>query len=304
MRDALYSRPPENIVDTPATRRDMASFKASARSLDQGVGTVLNALEEHGLVDNTLVILTTDHGLAFPDAKATMFDRGIGVLLLMRGPGGFDGRPGHRLARQPTRPVSDDLRRRRDRPPDWLEGTSLLPLVRGEVDEVHDEIFAEVTYHAAYEPQRAVRTTRYKYVRRYDDRHPGRVLRQRRRRARPRTCCSRRAGPRSSLRRRRSTTCGSTRPKGSNRIDDPALADVARRPAEPPARLDGPHRRPVARRTRVARARDGVQHRRSALGRGADEFRSARAVMSEGQVAGRRSRSFAIAVIWSSSVPA
>ena len=69
----------------------MASFKASARSLDQGVGTVLNALEEHGLVDNTLVIMTTDHGLAFPDAKCTMFDRGIGVLLLMRGPGGFSG---------------------------------------------------------------------------------------------------------------------------------------------------------------------------------------------------------------------
>ena len=44
VRDALYSRPPENIVDTPATRRDMASFKASARSLDHGVGTVLNAV--------------------------------------------------------------------------------------------------------------------------------------------------------------------------------------------------------------------------------------------------------------------
>ncbi len=90
VRDALYSRPPENIVDTSMTRRDMASFKASARSLDQGVGTVLNALEENGLVGNTLVIMTTDHGLAFPDAKATMYDRGIGVLLLIRGPGGFE----------------------------------------------------------------------------------------------------------------------------------------------------------------------------------------------------------------------
>ena len=90
VRDALYSRPPENIVDHVKTRRDMASFKASARSLDQGVGTVLNALEEHDLVDDTLVIMTTDHGLAYPDAKCTMFDRGIGVLLLMRGPGGFE----------------------------------------------------------------------------------------------------------------------------------------------------------------------------------------------------------------------
>ena len=60
--------------------------------------------------------------------------------------------------------------------PPWLEGTSLLPLVRGDVDEIREEVFAEVTYHAAYEPQRAVRTKRYKYMRRFDEQHPGRVL--------------------------------------------------------------------------------------------------------------------------------
>src|SRR5579862_7380740 len=59
VRDALYSRPPDNIVDTAATRRDMASFKSSARALDQGLGAVLNALEDHSLTDNTLVIFTT-----------------------------------------------------------------------------------------------------------------------------------------------------------------------------------------------------------------------------------------------------
>ena len=48
--------------------------------------------------------------------------------------------------------------------------------MRGDVTELHEEIFAEVTYHAAYEPQRAVRTNRYKYMRRYDEQHPGRVL--------------------------------------------------------------------------------------------------------------------------------
>jgi N-sulfoglucosamine sulfohydrolase len=54
--------------------------------------------------------------------------------------------------------------------PDWLQGRSILPLVRREADEIHDEIFAEGTYHAAYEPQRAIRTRRWKYVRRFGDR--------------------------------------------------------------------------------------------------------------------------------------
>ena len=46
----------------------------------------------------------------------------------------------------------------------------MMPLIRGEAEQIQDEIFAEVTYHAAYEPQRAVRTRRWKYIRRFEDR--------------------------------------------------------------------------------------------------------------------------------------
>lgn len=45
-----------------------------------------------------------------------------------------------------------------------------MPLVRGEAEEVNEAIFSEVNYHAAYEPQRCVRTGRYKYIRRYGER--------------------------------------------------------------------------------------------------------------------------------------
>lgn len=38
----------------------------------------------------------------------------------------------------------------------WLEGKSMLPVIRGEAKEINDEVFAEVTYHAAYEPKLAV----------------------------------------------------------------------------------------------------------------------------------------------------
>ena len=273
IRDVLYSRPPENIPDNAQTRRDMASFRASARSLDQGVGTVLNALEEHGLADDTLVILTTDHGLAYPDAKCTMYDRGIGVMLMIRGPGGFergrvyDAQVSH-LDLYPT--ICDVVGL--EHPP-WLEGTSLLPLVRGDVSEVHEEIFAEVTYHAAYEPQRAVRTQRYKYMRRYNDQHPGRVL----------------ANVDDSLTKDVLLAAGwaDVDPpwealfdlwldpaEGTNRVDDPALAGVARGPPSAacttgwcgpgiPCSTDRCHRRRARSSTPSTRSRPATpRHRR------------------------------------------
>jgi arylsulfatase A-like enzyme len=45
-----------------------------------------------------------------------------------------------------------------------------MPMVTGAAAEVRDEIFTEGTYHAAYEPQRAVRTQAWKLVRRFGDR--------------------------------------------------------------------------------------------------------------------------------------
>ena len=169
VRDTLYSLPPGNLPDTPATRRDMAAYKQSARSLDQGVGTVLHGLHELGLTETTLVICTTDHGIAFPGAKATLFDRGIGVMMLMRGPAGFTG--GKVIDTMVTHldvyPTLCELAGLE--PPDWLEGKSLLPLIDGRTDRLHDRIHAETTYHVAYQPHRAVRTEGWKYIRRFDD---------------------------------------------------------------------------------------------------------------------------------------
>jgi arylsulfatase A-like enzyme len=170
VRDALYSTPPANLPDTPETRRDMAAYKASARTLDQGVGTVLGALDEAGMADNTLIIFTTDHGLAFPGAKATLFDRGLGVLLIMRGPGGFSGGKVNDalVSHLDVYPTVCDVAGIEQ--PDFLQGLSLLPLVLGQQTTLRDRLFAEMTWHAAYEPQRAVRTERWKYIRRFSDR--------------------------------------------------------------------------------------------------------------------------------------
>jgi N-sulfoglucosamine sulfohydrolase len=165
-----YVLPPPNLPDTPEIRADMAAFVASARSLDEGVEAVIDSLDFLGLADDTLVICTTDHGIAFPGAKTTLTDRGIGVFLILRGPGGFrggrviDALVSH-IDLYPT--ICELLEIER---PGFVQGESLMPLIRGERDAIHDVIFAEGTYHAAYEPQRAVRTQRWKYIRRFDER--------------------------------------------------------------------------------------------------------------------------------------
>jgi N-sulfoglucosamine sulfohydrolase len=166
-------RPPANLPDLPEIRQDFASYVASARSLDRGVGAVLDAIDRYGLRANTLVICTTDHGIAYPGAKATMTDRGIGVMLIMRGPGGFIGGKASdaMVSHIDIFPTICDLLDIEQ--PTWLQGRSLMPIIRDQVTEIRDAIFAEGTYHAAYEPQRCIRTPRWKYVRRFEPRdHP------------------------------------------------------------------------------------------------------------------------------------
>ena len=169
--DARYCQPPAPIPDTPGTRKDIAQFKASARVLDAAIGDVLTALELNGLANNTLVVCTTDHGIAFPAMKCNLQDHGMGVMLIMRGPGGFTGGKAcdamiSQLDLFPTLCEVVDAK-----PPGWLQGRSFLPILRGEKSEINEEIFGEVNYHAAYEPKRAVRTQRWKYIRHFGDRH-------------------------------------------------------------------------------------------------------------------------------------
>ena len=167
--DPRYVRVPAPLPDTPQTRQDMADFMMAAHRLDQRIGQVLAALEESGQAENTLVICTTDHGIAFPGMKCNLTDHGTGVMLMVRGPGFAGGKVIDALISQidlfPT--ICEVLNIEK---PQWLQGKSLMPLLCGETEEINDAIFAEVSHHAAYEPKRAVRTQRWKYIRRFSER--------------------------------------------------------------------------------------------------------------------------------------
>jgi arylsulfatase A-like enzyme len=166
--DPARVQPPEPVPDVPATRADMAGFVAGAGVVDACVGHVLETLRETGTLSETLFVFTTDHGPAFPFMKCDLTEGGLGVALLARFPDSYRGRTVDALVSQidllPTFCAYLDLPT-----PDGVEGHSLRPLLDGEVGRVRDAVFGEMTYHAAYEPKRSVRTDRYRYVRRFDD---------------------------------------------------------------------------------------------------------------------------------------
>ena len=164
--DPRHVRPPAPLPDAAEIREDMALYIDAARTLDQQMGRVFAALDQYGLREDTLVICTTDHGIAFPLMKCNLTDHGMGVMLIMRGSGGFTGGQ-----------VSDGLVAQIDlfpticevagiEKPEWVQGVSLLPLLGPDPKEVRDEVFGEINFHVCYEPQRAVRTKGWKYIRR------------------------------------------------------------------------------------------------------------------------------------------
>lgn len=164
--DSRYTAPPPWLPDIPGIRQDMASYCYGVKIMDEYMGRVLEAVDQFGYRDNTLVIVTTDHGIEFPGGKKTLRDSGLGVMLMIRGPGLPAGHVLEPMVSQldiyPTICAYTGIG---DRP--WLSGKNLLPLMSGEVDSLHDSLFAEQTYHGKLEPMRSIRTERYKYVRRF-----------------------------------------------------------------------------------------------------------------------------------------
>lgn len=165
-----YPQPPPNPVvevprfldDTPEARSELAALQTAIETMDVATGHVLTALEKAGRAENAIVVFTTDHGVAMPRAKCTLYDPGIEVALIMRWPGGdLSG-------------VREDLVSNIDVLPTLLEAAGIE--IPGEVqgrsllhdDRPRDAIFAEKTFHSYYDPMRAIRTQRHKFIRNFE----------------------------------------------------------------------------------------------------------------------------------------
>lgn len=177
---------PPALPDTPAVRRDLANYHAEVTRFDRQVGRLLDRLDELGELDNTIVVISGDHGMPSPRAKTNLYDFGARVPLAIRWPRHVP--PGRTLRDfvnltdlAPTflEAAGVDI-------PDQMTGRSLLTILRsdrsGWVDpdrKPHVVIGRErhTTAQAASNPggypSRAIRTDRYLYIRNFaPDRWP------------------------------------------------------------------------------------------------------------------------------------
>ena len=82
---------PAFLPDTPEIRSDILDYYAEIEWFDSHLARALKQLEEIGELDNTLVIVTSDNGMAFPRAKANCFEFGVHVPLAIMWPGRAKG---------------------------------------------------------------------------------------------------------------------------------------------------------------------------------------------------------------------
>ena len=75
---------PHSLPDNSVVRSDILDYYIEVEHFDQMVARALSLLEKQGELDNTIVVVTSDHGMPFPRAKASLYDTGTRVPLAIR----------------------------------------------------------------------------------------------------------------------------------------------------------------------------------------------------------------------------
>lgn len=182
--DALAGKMPAFLPDVREVREDLADYFGEIQAFDTAIGLLIEELNKAGELDNTLLVVSGDHGApGFPHGKCNLYDFGTGVCLAIAGPGVRGGR------------VVDDFVNLTDLAPTFLEaggvavpevmtGRSLWPVLKSDQEGLVDpkrtwvvtgrERHVEMA-RAGYlpYPQRALRTPDYLLIINFKpDRYP------------------------------------------------------------------------------------------------------------------------------------
>lgn len=163
---------PPYLPDNEHTRDDISHFYGAIEQMDAAVGQILASIRTRGLDEDTLVVFTTDHGVAFPGAKSTLYDRGVKVAFVARPPRSWQVAPSRIDALASHLDVVPTILSLAGvAVPEVLPGIDQSGLLRGGTAEgdAGRELVLEKTYHDRYDPIRAIRTSQAKYIRNFVD---------------------------------------------------------------------------------------------------------------------------------------
>jgi arylsulfatase A-like enzyme len=173
--DDLKGRLPQFLPDVPEVREDFADYLGECLAFDAAVGVLVDELEKRGEWDNTLFVVSGDHGApGFPRGKCNLYDFGTRVTLAITGPKVAGGRVARDFTTLPDL-APTFLEAAGVAVPDAMTARSLMPVLEsnesGLVDTSRDHaVFGRERHvESAREdnlpyPQRAIRTAEYLYI--------------------------------------------------------------------------------------------------------------------------------------------
>ena len=159
---------PPTFKDVPQVREEMANYQECIRYLDFHLGRFFNAIDRLGFRENTIIMFNTDHGMEGLRGKGTLYELGMEIACMMRGPGISAGSTVEHLVQNidyvPTflEAVGAEI-------PEDIQGQSFWPLLMGNDYTPKERIFAERNWHGpSNDPMRSVRTERYHLIKNFD----------------------------------------------------------------------------------------------------------------------------------------
>ena len=184
--DQMKGKMPKFLPDTHVVREDFCDYLGEVQAFDAGLGVLLKELEQNGELDNTMIVVSGDHGIpGFPNGKCNLYDFGAAVPLAIRW--GKNITAAGRVSSDfvslpdlaPTFVEAAGLK-----PPQVMTGKSLMSLLKssrsGQIEADRDAVLIGRERHVAAArtdfmpyPQRAIRTNDYLYIRNFaPDRWP------------------------------------------------------------------------------------------------------------------------------------
>ena len=155
--------PPDLQALGGSTQQHLAGYWGMIKRLDEALGRLLDALKSMGILDNTIVVFTSDHGCHFktrnPEYKRSCHESSIRVPLAIRGPG-FDGGGSLRQMVSLIDLPPTLLNAAGIEVPKTFQGRSILPLVSERSTDWPDDVYVEISESQC---GRSIRTGRWKY---------------------------------------------------------------------------------------------------------------------------------------------